>query len=105
MIPYHLLSKRVTVKAPVQSMVTGTKQPQATWSSVGTNVPASILPLSSREQATLLGVLPRATHSLYMNLDCALKPGYQVVWDSITYLVSKAETYGDHIEAVLEKCL
>ena len=105
MIEKRLLTETVTIRKPVQRLVTGTKQPVFEYEVVATGIKARFNPGGTASSRNVLGQTPKRSYRLFLN-PTELKANYEVIResDSETFTVTDVKNFWNHhLEAALEE--
>ncbi|MGV8123095.1 MAG: hypothetical protein AB2L14_25310 [Candidatus Xenobiia bacterium LiM19] len=106
MIPHATLIHEVSVTRVTSEIPATTKQPRtkaATESNVVSALRCFIWPISAKEQTTILGKFPTATHKMLWNRT-ELKSRDKVTWGEKTYVLHQVMDFnGHHCEGILEQ--
>lgn len=104
-ITNRLLTDRVTIRKPVQTMAAGTKRPVFEHQVLATGIRARFNPAGTTLQRNALGQNAKLSFRLFLNLT-DLKENYEVVRESDgeAFVVTEVKDFfGHHLEAVLEE--
>lgn len=104
-ITNRLLTDRITIRKPVQTMVAGTKRPVFEHQVLATNIKARFNPTSTTLHRNALGQNAKRSFRLFLN-PTDLKENYEVVRESDgeVFVVTEVKNFfGHHLEAVLEE--
>lgn len=106
-IPERLLTDRITIRKPVQTLAPGTKQPVFEYQLVTQHVKARFNPINTdlKPEGGVLGRVPKKRFKLFLN-PTELKENYEVVQepDSQAYVVIEVrDFFGHHLEVTVEE--
>ncbi|MBI2069453.1 MAG: hypothetical protein HYT79_02545 [Elusimicrobia bacterium] len=104
-ISERLLTERVTIKRPVQSLVPSTRRPVFQFQTIATAVKARLNPASTALNRNVLGQIPKRAFKLFLN-PVDLKENDEVIRESDgeVFVVTEVKNlFGHHIEASIEE--
>jgi hypothetical protein len=104
-IQERLLTDRITVRKPVQSMVPSTRRPVFQFQVFETGVKARFNPNSTNMNREVLGKAPKKSFRLFLN-SVDLKENDEIINEATgdVFVVTEVRDYfGHHLEAVLEE--
>ena len=106
-IELRLLTDTITIKKPVQTFASATKQPVFEYQLVAEHVRARFNPVNTdlKPEGGLLGRVPKKRFKLFLN-PTDFKENYEVVDEanSRVYVVTEVKDYfGHHLEAAVEE--
>ncbi|HOX22927.1 MAG TPA: hypothetical protein PLL10_05640 [Elusimicrobiales bacterium] len=105
MIERRLLNESITIRKPVQRLVTGTKQPVFDYEVIATGVRARFNPGGTALTRNVMGQTPKRSFRLFLNTT-ELKENYEVLRESDgeAFTVTEVKNFWDHhLEAALEE--
>ena len=98
-IPDRLLTDRVTIRKPVQSMAVGTKRPVFEYQAIATGVHARFDPAPTSLNRNVLGHTPKRGLVVFMN-PTDIQENYEII-DEATgqeFVVTEVRDYRQHLE-------
>jgi len=99
-----LLDKIGTLKAPSRSATTS--QFSVSYATETSDVRVRLAPMRGRSMLTALGGIPSGEFfEAFIDGNITAAPGYELVVNSVTYVVKSVETYGDDISPTFHRCL
>lgn len=106
-IPQRLLTDRITIRKPVQTLVPGTKQPVFEQQLVAEHVEARFNPINTdlKPEGSALGRVPKKRFKLFLN-PVELKENYEVVDEAtgtVYVAIEVRDFFGHHLEATVEE--
>ena len=104
-IQERLLTDRITVRKPFQSVVPGTKKPVFEYRTFTQGIKARFNPVSTALDRNVLGKTPKRTVRLFLN-EPVLSENDEVIWEGPgqRFIVTQVKyLFGHHVEAVLEE--
>lgn len=106
-IPERLLTDRVTIRKPVQTLVPGTKQPVFEQQLLAEHVKARFNPINTdlKAEGGVLGRVPKKRFKLFLN-PTEIKENYEVVNEATSQVYTAVEVrdfFGHHLEVTVEE--
>ena len=104
-IPNRLLTDRITIRKPVQSLVPSSRRPVFEYQTTAAGVRARFNPSNTALSRNVLGQTPKRSFKIFLN-PVELKENYEVVRESDgeVYVVTEVRNlFNHHLEAAIEE--